>query len=118
MAVHNVETKTLFSEATLTSANGMGSGITSKSFETAIILVKATAKVGSTPQLDLDVEVSSDQSSWHKYSDIPQLNDPTMTYYAPAVLVSQLGEYIRVNNPAGMTSGTSMDVEVKIMLKS
>lgn len=41
-----------------------------------------------------------------------------MTYYAPAVLVSQLGEYIRVNNPAGMTSGTSMDVEVKIMLKS
>jgi hypothetical protein len=120
--IHDCIVETLFSSASVgeTVDTVGGSWVNTQGYETAIILITASAKSGTTPQLDLDVEISGDETNWHKLDDIPQINDPTVTstYRHAAYEVPALGMFLRVNNPVAMGSSDTLTIEVKVMLKT
>ncbi len=88
-------------------------------YNTAEVYLEVTAKGGTTPTLDLDVETSPDNSSWFKDSDITQINDPTVTFNAPVHTVNEVGKFLRVGLPTGaVSSGASFTINGWLVLKS
>ena len=119
MSVQDV-TRTLYSAQVISASDTASSSVECGRFEEATIYIKVTAKAGTSPTIDFDVQTSHDNSEWHHDSDVTQINDPTVTsgYYAPAVKLSNsIGKYIRLNPTVGGSSSPSMTVTAKIVLK-
>tara|TARA_Y100000310_G_scaffold341086_1_gene439041 strand:+ start:536 stop:910 length:375 start_codon:yes stop_codon:yes gene_type:complete len=124
VGVHNVTTKTLWSAEQLTGTSRLNStAVNVAGYTEASIYVKVTAKSGTTPAAALDVEVSHDNSEFHKDSDITTITDPTVTtdYLAAVHKVTNLGaRWLRVSAPSGMggSSTPTFTVTVKADLKN
>ena len=117
MSVKDV-TRTLYSAQVISASDTASSSVECGRFEEATIYIKVTAKAGTSPTLDFDVQTSHDNSEWHKDSDVTQISDPTVAYYAPAVKLSNsIGKYIRLNPTVGGSGSPSMTVTAKIVLK-
>jgi len=81
-----------------------------------------SAKAGTTPAIDFDIETSDNQTDWHTLAQVPQVNDPTIpsggSYRHPVVQLTNMGAFIRIHNPDGMASGTSLTIQVDVDLKN
>ncbi len=95
--VVRTNTFTLYAEITLSAADQASQSFLLDGFEESVILIDVTAVSGSSPTVDLDVEVSEDGTDWFKLQDVPQL---TAVAKAPAVQVTNFGKYLRLNDPA------------------
>jgi hypothetical protein len=117
MAVQDV-IRTLYSAQTISASDTASSSVECGRFSEATIYIKVTAKAGTSPTVDFDVQTSPDNSEWHKDSDVTQISDPTVTYYAPvAKVANSMGKYIRLNPTVGGSSSPSMTVTAKVVLK-
>ena len=119
MAVQDV-TRTLYSAQVISATDTSSASVESGRFTEATIYIKVTAKAGTSPTIDFDVQTSHDNSEWHKDSDVTQISDPTVStaYLAPAVKVTScIGKYIRLNPTVGGSSSPSMTVTAKVVLK-
>lgn len=117
MAVQDV-VRTLYSSQVISATGTSSATIECGRFSEATIYIKVTAKAGTSPTLDFDVETSHDNSDWHKDSDVTQISDPTVSYYAPVVkLTGCTGKYIRLNPTVGGSSSPSMTVDASVVLK-
>jgi len=117
MAVQDVS-RTLYSAQVISASDTASASTECGRFSEATIYIKVTAKAGTSPTIDFDVQTSHDNSEWHKDSDVTQINDPTVTYYAPAVKISNcIGKYIRLNPTVGGSSSPSMTITATIVLK-
>lgn len=119
MSVQDV-TRTLYSAQVISASNTASSSVECGRFEEATIYIKVTAKAGTSPTIDFDVQTSHDNSEWHKHVDVSTISDPTVTtpYYVDAVKLSNsIGKYIRLNPTVGGSSSPSMTVTAKIVLK-
>ena len=117
MSVQDV-VRTLYSAQTISASDTSSSSVECGRFEEATIYIKVTAKSGTSPTIDFDVQTSHDNDEWHKDSDVTQINDPTVAYYAPVVkLTGCIGKYIRLNPTVGGSSTPTMTVTAKIVLK-
>tara|TARA_B100000029_G_scaffold20789_3_gene21042 strand:- start:6817 stop:7173 length:357 start_codon:yes stop_codon:yes gene_type:complete len=117
MSVNTTE-RTLYSAQVISASGTASASIESGRFNEATIYIKVTDKSGTSPTIDFDVETSPDNSDWHKDSDVTQINDPTTTYYAPVVKVTEcMGKYIRLNPTVGGSGSPSMTVTAQVVLK-
>ena len=117
MAVQDVS-RTLYSDQVISATGTASSSVECGRFTEASIYIKVTAKAGTSPTIDFDVETSHDNGEWHKDSDVTQISDPTTDYYAPVVkIANSLGKYIRLNPTVGGSGSPSMTVTAKIVLK-
>ncbi len=110
-------TFTLYSAGTqLSAANQASTSQLLDGFEEAVILINVTAIAGASPTVDLDVEVSDDETNWYKLQDVPQLSAVAK---APAVQVTNFGKYLRLNDPAvpGGSSTPSITLTAVIVAK-
>ena len=117
MAVQDVS-RTLYSAQVISASDTASSSVECGRFSEATIYIKVTAKAGTSPTIDFDVQTSHDNSEWHKDSDVTQISDPTVAYYAPVVkIANSMGKYIRLNPTVGGSGSPSMTVTAKIVLK-
>ena len=99
---------TLWSAQVLTGAAEINSNsIECGHYTEGVVYIRATAKGGTSPTVDIDVESSHDNSNWHKHTDITQISDPTVIYYQTVTTLSNLGRYIRLTVPAGGVGGSA-----------
>ena len=72
-----------------------------------VIYIRTTAKVGTTPAVVLDAEVSGDNTNFHTHTaNILTITDPTVPIDHAAVLLTNLGKWLRIRNPL-IPSGSS-----------
>ena len=117
MAVQDV-VRTLYSAQVISATGTSSASVECGRFSEATIYIKVTAKAGTTPTLDFDVETSHDNSDWHKDSDVTQISNPSTDYYAPAIkIANSMGKYIRLNPTVGGSGSPSMTVTATIVLK-
>ena len=109
-------TFTLYSAITLSAADQASQSFLLDGFEEAVILINVTAVTGTSPTVDLDVEISEDGTNWHKLQDIPQL---TAVAKAPAVQVTNFGKFLHLNDPAtpGGTGSPSITLTATLIAK-
>ena len=120
MPVRSTSRQTLYSQQVINTANENSASINYANYTEPVVYIRVTAKAGTSPTLDLDVEMSDDNTNWHKKSDVTQISDPTVTFRADVVSVTNLGQYIRLNNPTapGGSSTPTMTVDAFIILKN
>ena len=121
MPQRSTEKKTLLASTQLTSTPVSGTGISVSAWLEGVILITVTAKGGTSPAVDLDVETSEDGTNWFKLQDVTQISDPTIgTTVPPAVQVSNFGKRIRLNNPDGMSGSSTptMTLSADIVVKN
>tara|TARA_Y100000310_G_scaffold345002_1_gene461091 strand:- start:6605 stop:6973 length:369 start_codon:yes stop_codon:yes gene_type:complete len=122
MALHSTTRKTLYNAKVINAADDSSSEINVEGYLEATIYISVTAKSGTSPTLDLDVECSDDEDTgnWHKEGDITQINDPTVTFLAPVHKVTNMGKWLRLNSPAvpGGSSSPQMTVTAFAVLKT
>ena len=107
MPNHSASRQTLYSQKVIDAAAENSASVDCSNYIEGIIFIRVTAKSGTdTPTLDLDVEMSDDNTNWHKHSDVTQISDPTVPFKAGVVSVTNLGKYLRLNNPV-IPGGTS-----------
>lgn len=119
MTLHNTHEYTLYSAGTVVStADSASTALAVSHFREGIILLAVTAKSGTTPTVDFDVETSDDETNWHKLEDITQINDPDVAsqYNHPAHKVTNFGKFIRVNNPAAVTGSGSFTMGKSVFI--
>lgn len=113
--------ETLLASGAITGVISSPVSITVAAFSEAVVYIKVTAKSGTTPSIAFDIETSHDESDWHKHTDVTTITDPTVTtsHYADAVQLTNLGQFIRINNPDGVggSSTPSLTCEAIIVLK-
>ena len=90
-------TFTLYSAVTLSAADQASTSQLLDGFEEAVILINVTAVSGTSPTVDLDVEISDNEEDWYKLQDVPQI---TAVGKQAAVQVTNFGKYLRLNDPA------------------
>ena len=120
MSIRDTYTKTLLASAAITAA-GQGSSFNVEHYIEGTVYVKVTAKSGTSPTLDFDIESSHDDADWHKHSDVPQVNDPTIgTGYMHTVhQITGMGKWIRISYPnPGGSDTPSLTCEVVVVLKN
>jgi hypothetical protein len=113
-------------ERTILSSQAVTGAVSSESvdcsqYSEAEVYISVSAKSGTSPTADWDVQTSPDDSAWHQHGNIPQVNDPSVTtVYRHAVHhVTNLGKYLRVDLPSmGGSSTPSLTTEIKIILKT
>jgi hypothetical protein len=88
-------------------------------FTEASIYIKTTAKSGTTPEINWDVETSWDGTDWHKHTDITQILDPTVTHYADVVTISNIAKFLRLKAPVGVegTGTPTLTQQIVVHLK-
>lgn len=107
--------RTLYSAEVISASDQSSQSIDCSGFREATIYIQVTAKTDS-PQIDFDVETSPDGTNWYKDSDVTQLNNPTVTFNAPAHKVANtIGRQIRLNPT--LTTGTDMTITAVVILK-
>ncbi len=111
--VVRTNTFTLYEGRTVSAINQGSTGFLLDGFEEAVILIDTTAVSGSSPTLDLDVEVSESGTDWFKLQDITQI---TAVAKSDAVKVSNFGKYLRLNNPATPGGGSSPSLTLTALL--
>tara|TARA_R110002012_G_scaffold2391_10_gene11645 strand:+ start:1328 stop:1684 length:357 start_codon:yes stop_codon:yes gene_type:complete len=117
MAVQDVA-RTLYSAQVISASDTSSASVECGRFSEATIYIKVTAKAGTSPTLDFDVQTSHDNSDWHRDSAVTQISNPTTTYYAPAIkIANSMGKYIRLNPTVGGSSSPSMTVTATVVLK-
>lgn len=113
--------QTLWSAQALTgSAEINSNSVACGHYTEALLYIRVTAKGGTSPTVDIDVESSHDNSNWHKHTDVTQLNDPTVTFYQAVTSLTNLGQYLRLTVPAGDVGGSAtptMTVTATLVLK-
>ena len=107
---------------TLLTSTALGTGPTATTsievsrFTEASIYIKITARSGTTPVMDADIQTSHDNTDWHKHTAITTITDPTITYYADVIKVTNLSKYLRLN--ITLTGSTpTMTTEITMILK-
>tara|TARA_Y100000310_G_C20216012_1_gene593561 strand:+ start:241 stop:594 length:354 start_codon:yes stop_codon:yes gene_type:complete len=109
--------KTLLSSTQLSSGETATTSIEVSRFTEATIFVEVTAKSGTSPTLDADAQVSHDNDVWHKHTALTQINDPTITYYADVVKLTNISRYLRLNITIGGSSTPTMTAKIIMILK-
>ena len=121
MPVRTTGVLVLLASKTVTSAVIGGSGIAVGRWIEGLVLISVTANDTSGVH-DLDIETSDDQTDWHKLVDVTQINNPTVPadgrFEVDAVQLTNFGKFIRLNNPGGITSGTSLTLEALFIGKN
>lgn len=110
---------TLHNANVFNSADEAGQSFDVSNYTEVVIYAKTTAKAGTTPGLTLDVEVSQDNSEWHKHTQLLVFaNDaiPSGGLFHDAVQVSNIGKWLRVNNPAAPTGSATPTVTMTIKM--
>jgi len=102
---------------------GNGDPIDCEDYTEAVIYVVVTAKSGTSPTLDANIETSHNETDWHHIADIPQVNDPTIPasgrYVHAVYQLTNFGPFIRFQYPApGGSSTPSLTTEVRVALKN
>ena len=92
-------TFTLYAAIVLSAADQASQSFLLDGFEEAVILINVTAVTGTSPTVDLDVEVSENGDDWFKRQDVSQI---TTAGKLDAVPVTNFGKYLRLNNPAAL----------------
>ena len=54
---------------------------------------------------------------WHKHTALTQINDPTITYYADVVKLTNISRYLRLNITIGGSSTPTMTAKIIMILK-
>lgn len=106
----------LYTTELISAANDASAAFDTSRYTEAVIYIRTTAKAGTTPGLTLDVEVSDDNTNWHQHSQAVVISDPTVPLNHAAVLVTNLGKWIRLNNPAAPTGSASPSLTITALL--
>ena len=94
--------ETLYSAKTLNNSSADNSASMDVSmYKEASILLAISGRSGSSPTLDLDVDVSHDASTWVKHTDVAQI---TADGNALVKLTGNLMNWIRLSPTIGGTS--------------
>ncbi len=103
---------TLYASELINAANDASSAFDVSRYTEVIIYIRTTAKAGSAPVVTLDVEVSGEETAthWHQHSQAVVITDPAVPVNHPAVRVTNLGKWLRLNNPAAPGTGDSVTV--------
>ena len=88
--------KTMLTGAAFTALQA-GVDIACEHFTEVVIYIDVTTVTGTSPTLDIDIEVSHDGTTWHKHSDVTQI---TAAGVQNAVKLTNIGSHIRIYLPA------------------
>ena len=111
------DTLGLYSDTTISAINNASDAQDVGQFTEAVIVINVTATTGSNETLDLDVEISDDQSTWYKLEDVTQLTSGAVKVSHPVTV--PFGKFIRLNNPTtpGGTGSPSFTLTASVMVK-
>ena len=116
MNVRN-DTFDLYTGQTLSAANQNSQAIEVGSYTEAVITINVTAISGTSPTVDLDIEISDDNgTTWFKHEDITQLTAVGKTVHR---VTAPFGSRLRLNDPAvpGGSSTPTITLTVRLMVK-
>lgn len=86
-------------------------------FTEVVIYIRTTAKAGTTPAVVLDAEVSGDNDNFHTHTaNILTITDPTVPINHAAILLTNLGKWLRIINPAAPTGSSSPSLTVTAIM--
>ena len=91
------DTLGLYSSTTISAINGASASQDLGQFTEAVIVINTTAVDGTNPTLDLDVEISDDDSIWYKLEDVTQITAVSKVSHQ---ITAPFGKLVRLNNPA------------------
>ena len=112
--------RSLLASVLVSAADQAGDGVPCDNYSEMVVYMSVTAKAGTSPTVDFDIQTSHDNSAWHKHTSMTQLNDPTVTttYRAPAETLSNLGKFVRIISTAvGGSSTPSLTCEAEATFK-
>ena len=122
MPVHNTVVKTLYSSQAITSTPSASVAVSVRGYSEGVILVRSTAIGGTSPGVDLDVEVSDDEvaAQWYKEGDISTFTPAVAATNHTAHKVTNMGQWLRINNPGGIngSSTPTLTIVAVIVLKT
>lgn len=106
----------LYADVTLSAANQVSAAHDVGSFTEALIVISVTATTGTNETLDLDVEVSDDQTLWYKLEDIAQI---TAIGRVSHQVTAPFGKFIRINSATapGGTGTPTFTLSASLMVK-
>ena len=115
MPVRNTRVFTLLNAKVITGAQD-GDSVDVSGYLEFILLIRVSSTGGTSPTLDLDIEVSDDNTTFHKEGDITQI---TANGNEDATKHTNLGKYVRLSNSAlGGSSTPTFTVTAILIAKN
>lgn len=90
----------LYTAQLINAAGEASTAIDVSNYTEVVIYIRTTAKAGTTPAVVLDAEVSGDNLNFHTHTaNILTITDPTVPVDHAAILLTNIGKWLRIRNP-------------------